>query len=238
MQILLFEDLLRRRAIREVVVDLRTLYPVPLLVREIEMISAGARMILPVAPRTDQERHLGPHALAAQVEPRLGARTQTVKRGARQRLALPNHASGLRPRFAHVDHQRCTIQLAHAHLQALLVERDLHRPRAQAYLPAAIFGGNCHRLVDLLRAGTQRPVQHPAEVKRARRDPNQLGAAAVQLQLHPVAVRQNRQQRRHRGQRLRRHYSRTISRWMSPVTRASWSPMNMLISERTPKFDR
>ena len=27
----------------------------------------------------------------------------------------------------------------------------------------------------------------------------------------------------------------TISRWMSPVTRASWSPMNILISERTPK---
>ncbi len=195
-------------------------------------------MILAVAAGTDQEWHLGPHALAAQVESRIGARTQTVKRSARQRLALPNHAPGLRSRLARVDHQRRAVQLAHAHLQALLLERDLHRARAQAYLPARIFRGNCHRLVDVLRVRTQRPVQHPAEMKRARRDPNQFGAAAVQLQLHTVAVRQHRQQRRHRGQRLRRHYSRTISRWMSPVTRASLSPMNMLISERTPKFGR
>ena len=195
-------------------------------------------MKLAISAGTDQERHLRPYALAAQVESGIGPWTQPVERGARQRLALPNHAAGLRSRLARVDHQRRTVQLAHAHLQALLLERDLHRTRAQAYLPAGIFRGNCHRLVDVLRVRTQRPVQHPAETKRARRDPNQFGAAVVQLQLHTVAVRQHRQQRRHRGQRLRRHYSRAISRWISPVTRASLSPMNMLISERTPKFGR
>ena len=238
MQVVLFEYFLGRRAVIEVVVDLRTLYAIALLVREVEMVCARAGVILAVAAGRDQERHLGADALAAQVETRIRARAEAVESRARRRFALPHHAAGFGARFAEIEHQRRAIQPVDSELETQLLDGDLNQPRAQAHRAAGIPGGHDDRFVRRLRAGMQRTVEHPAEMKRARRDPDQLGVAAVELQLDPVAVRQNGQQRRRRGQRLRGHYSRTISRCISPVTRASVSPMNMLISERTPKLGR
>ena len=186
----------------------------------------------------DQHRHLGAQRLAAQVERRIGARSQPVEGRTFRGLAFPRHAAGLGMRLAEIDHQRCAVQPAHAQLQALLLYGHLDLPRAQAHGAARVVRGKGDGLVRRLLAGRQRTVQRSPEMKRAAGDPDQLSAAAVEPQLHLVTVRQNGQQRGHRRQRLRRHYSRTISRWIWPVTRASRSPMNMLISERTPNVGR
>jgi hypothetical protein len=238
LQVVLFEYFFRGGAVIEVVIDLRTLYPVAFVVREVEVVRARAGVIFAVAGGGDQERHFSADAPAAQVETRIRTRSEAVESSARRRFALPHHAAGFGTRFAEVEHQRRAIQPPHTHFHSLPFDGDLNQPRAQAHRAAGIPGGHDDGFVRRLRAGMQRTVEHPAEMKRARRDPDQLGVAAVELQLDPVAVRQNGQQCRHCGQRLRGHYSRTISRCISPVTRASLSPMNMLISLRTPKFAR
>src|SRR5260370_10568394 len=114
MQMGLFKYSLRRRTVRELVIDPWPLYAVAGFFREVEMVSARAGMVLAIAAGADQERHLCADALAAQVETRIGARSQPVKGRARNRLALPHHAACLRPRFANVYHQRCAVRAPHS----------------------------------------------------------------------------------------------------------------------------
>ena len=90
----------------------------------------------------------------------------------------------------------------------------------------------------LRRSRRQRTLEGAAEMKGAGADPHEFGAAAIKLEIDAVAVLRKRYQRRESRQRLWRHYSRTISRWISPVTTASSSPMYILISLRTPKSGR
>ena len=158
-QVVLFEDLLRRGAVIEVVIDLRPLDAVARFVREIEVVSAGAGMILAVAAGGDQERHFGrerscradrsPHRCAGPV------RRTTRPAGAWRSQTTPpaSERASLRSTISGVPSGR-----AHAHQQALLLDRDLQQPRAQAQLAGRILGREGDRLVGRLRARSSGPL--------------------------------------------------------------------------------
>src|SRR5471032_1752567 len=108
----------------------------------------------------------------------------------------------------------------------MLLNGDVEVPGTDAHGAGEIVSRNVDGLAFFRFGCWQRAFEHTAKAEGAGGDPDQLRTAAVQPQLHAVAVRNEPNQCRHRGQRLQGHYSRTISRWIWPVTIVSWSPTN------------
>ena len=86
---MLFHDLLDRRPVIEVVIDRRRLNAVPVVSREVEAVRPGRGVIFAVAERGVQERRFGLRRLAAQIEHRVGARSEAVVSRLRQQAAAP-----------------------------------------------------------------------------------------------------------------------------------------------------
>jgi len=110
----LLENLLRRGAVVEIVVDARRGNPVPVGRREIETVRAKDGVILAILRRRDQQRDLGSHRLAAPTKIRAGAGAQAKELDAGQRLAVPGDAARRRFRLRQIGHQRRSIRTAHA----------------------------------------------------------------------------------------------------------------------------
>jgi len=186
-------------------------------------------VILAVLRRRDQQRDFGAHRLAAQAQdpgpcrdPGHRTRRPAAPGGPRRRRPAPAPARIDRHQAAH--HPR-GARAAAARASEWRYRGLRRRRTAPGVSSISICTGSRSAA-----ATRQEPVQRAAETERAGRHPQQLGAAPVQLQLDAVAVRDAREQCGHRGQRLAGITAAPSRAGISPVTRASRSPTNMLIS--------
>jgi hypothetical protein len=232
------EDFSRRRTVVEEVIDARDLDAVAAGGREIEAPGAGASVEFAVAGGGDQERDGGGDGLAGEVELRIGTRTQAVEAFSGRLLPVPCHGLPGRGRLGEILHQGLSLGAKNREQQPVLPDDHLEGVRADVERAGGIVDVDGDRPALGMRQRGQRPFERAPEAERAVGIPLQLGAAVVQRDFDAVAVGGECEQRGHRGQGLRGHQRRTISRWISPVTRASETPANMSISLRTPKSGR
>ena len=236
---MLFEDRFGGRAEIEVVIHLGRFNAISAGGREVEAISSGPGMVLAVSGGGDQERVETRQRLAAPIELRVGNGSQAVESHAGGRFALPGHDLALGFGLRHVGHQSAAVRAVHCDQYAALPKRYVEAPRANVHRVRSVIHSQGRRLGLLFRRRRrQRTLERTTKMKSAGADPHQFGAAPIEPHLDAVPVRGERHQRRHNRQRLRGHQSKTISRCISPVTTAWFSPTYMLISLRTPKSSR
>src|ERR1700742_2009678 len=153
-------------------------------------------MILAIARGAHQEGPFGADVQAAQSEHSFAARTQPVELGAGRRATLPYDARGLRAWFREVFHQRRAVESPYTYQRALLTQRDLHGVRSQLDCGRTIHHFDRDRV--LLRPFDlgQRSFEHAAVTECAWRNPDQFGAAAIELEIDTIAMGRYREQRR------------------------------------------
>jgi hypothetical protein len=115
-----------------------------------------------------------------------------------RRLAIPFDTGSGALRLAGIGQQRSAVESAHAHQHTALANRHLYELGANDDSGWRVVNLEKHGIRRIRLARGQRAFERAAEVKCAGRAPDDLGGAAIELEIDAIPVRRECQ---HGGQR-------------------------------------